>query len=188
MPYKDPERRRRYGREWMKRNPDKARQAMRRWRAQHPEEHKQETRRYYAAHRQERLARTSAYHRANPQVRQAGWERRRARELGADGDYSGRDWLDLLDAYGLRCAYCGGPMTPPHADHSTPLSRGGTSYIEDIRPACGPCNMRKHKLTEDEYRERRAKEGLYVRPRLRRLAGFEETSGSFSASLMSLDG
>jgi hypothetical protein len=30
MPYRDLERRREYGREWMKRNPDKAREAMRR--------------------------------------------------------------------------------------------------------------------------------------------------------------
>ncbi len=48
---------------------------------------------------------------------------------------------------------------------------------------------RKHKLTEDEYRDRRWQEGLYVRPRvLPRRLWIGETSGSFSASAMSREG
>ncbi|MFJ8152239.1 HNH endonuclease [Streptomyces sp. NPDC094468] len=27
------------------------------------------------------------------------------------------------------------------ADHIVPLSRGGTNDIENLRPACGPCNF-----------------------------------------------
>ncbi len=76
-----------------------------------------------------------------------------------------------------------------HADHAVPLYRGGTNYITNIRPACPPCNLHKHKLTEDEYRERRAADGLYVRPRvLPRPPAVGETSGSFSASAMSREG
>src|SRR5712692_4972524 len=51
MPYRDPERRREYGREWMRRNPEKAREAMRRWRQKHPDRHNAEGRDYYARHR-----------------------------------------------------------------------------------------------------------------------------------------
>jgi len=190
LPYRDRERRREYGRQWIKRNPEKAREAMRRWRAQHPDEHKAETRRHYAAHRQEQVARTSEYRKAHPEVRRAAKQRRRSRESGADGSFSSCDWLELVASYGHRCAYCGGPLPErsDHADHAVPLSRGGTNFIEDMRPACPPCNLHKHKLTEDEYRERRAREGLYVRPRLRRVPGFEEDSGSFSASAMRREG
>lgn len=71
-----------------------------------------------------------------------------------------------------------------------PLCRGGTNYIDNIRPACPPCDLHKHKLTEEEYRGRRAEEGLYVRPRVlpRRPPSVGETSGSLSASAMSRDG
>jgi 5-methylcytosine-specific restriction endonuclease McrA len=188
MPYKDPERRREYGRQWIRRNPEKAREAMRRWRARHPEEHNAQTREHYARHRAERSAQSAAYHKANPHVRQAAWERRRARKVGAEGSFSSRDWTELLEFYGHCCAYCGSSEIPTHQDHAAPLCRGGDGYIENIRPACPTCNLRKHKLTEDEYRARRAKEGLYVRPRLRRVAGFEEASGSFSASAIKREG
>ncbi len=85
------------------------------------------------------------------------------------------------------CAYCGAGGSLQE-DHCTPLKRGGANDISNIAPACPPCNLRKHTLTEDEYRERRRAEGLYVRPRVRRVVGFEESSGSFSASAMSLEG
>ena len=187
MPYKDLDRRREYGRQWIRRNADKAREAMRRWRARHPEEHKANTRADYARHSDQRNAQGAAYRLANPQVKTASRQRRRAREVGAEGSHASREWLELLGLYSWRCAYCDA-SAPLHVDHAIPLFRGGTNYIENIRPACPPCNLRKHRLTEDEYRERRAKEGLYVRPRLRRVPGFEEASGSFSASAISREG
>ena len=95
MPYADPEKRRAYAREWMKRNPDKAREAMRRWRQTH-----------------------------------------RA----------------------VLCAYDSAPG-PLHADHRLPLARGGTNEISNILPACARCNLRKHLMTEAEFRARLAAEG-----------------------------
>ena len=187
MPYKDPEQRRTYGRDWIKRNPEKAREAMRRWRARHPEEHNADTRADQARNSARRNSQKAAYHKANPHVLQVARQRRRARKSGAEGSFSAIEWRELLGIYSHRCAYCGS-TGPLQADHATPLSRGGSHYIENIRPACPSCNAKKHELPEDEYRARRAAEGLYVRPRLRRVPGFEETSGSFSASLMSLEG
>lgn len=158
MPYKDPERRREYGREWIRQNAEKAREAMRRWRVRHPDEHAAESRAFHARHREERNARSAAYHRANPHVRRTAWERRRARELGAEGSFASEEWLALLLAYAHRCAYCGAEGLL-HADHRIPLSRGGTNYISNILPACPPCNQRKHRLTDEEYRRRRRDEG-----------------------------
>jgi 5-methylcytosine-specific restriction endonuclease McrA len=163
MPYKDPERRREYGREWIQRNAEAARQAMRRWRRNHRDQHNAERRAYHARHREERNAAIAAYHRANPDVRRTAWERRRARLLQAEGSYTTAELLELVARYRGQCAYCGGPG-PLQADHRIPLGRGGTNYIENIIPACEPCNLRKHLLTEDAFRERFRRERLAPPP------------------------
>ena len=157
MPYRDPERRREYGREWMRRNPGKARVAMRRWRRRHPEEHNAEGRAYYARHKERLAPYFAAYIRAHRELRQAIRARRRARELAAEGNHTTAEWIALLDEYGYRCAYDGsdGPLEP---DHRIPLARGGTNYIENILPACRRCNTRKRLLTEHECRARLAAE------------------------------
>ena len=43
-------------------------------------------------------------------------------------------------------------------DHRVALSRGGSNRIENILPSCHPCNARKHRLTEAEFRARLAAE------------------------------
>ncbi|MDP9276410.1 MAG: HNH endonuclease [Chloroflexota bacterium] len=157
MPYLDPERRREYGREWMRRNPQQARDAMRRWRRRHPDKHNAAGRDYYARHKERLAPYFAAYIRAHRELRQAISARRRSRELAAEGDYTTEEWMALLKAHGFRCTYCGtdGPLEP---DHRVPLARGGTNYIENILPACRRCNTRKRLLTEDEFRARLASE------------------------------
>ncbi len=157
MPYRDPERRRRYGREWIRRNAEKAREAMRRWRAAHPEEHGADNRSYYARHRDERLAQSASYHHEHPEVGRARGQNRRAREASAEGSFSPAEWLALVQRYDGRCAYCG-DLGPLEADHRSPLSRGGSNRIDNILPACRSCNARKHRMTEEEFRARLARE------------------------------
>jgi 5-methylcytosine-specific restriction endonuclease McrA len=157
MPYKNPDERRKYGREWIKRNADRAREAMRRWRQAHPEEHSEDTRQYYARHREERIAQSAEYHRANPEIGRARGQNYRARRYAADGSFTPAAWLALVAVYGGRCAYCG-ERGPLEADHRTPLARGGSNRIENILPACHRCNARKHLTTEIEFRTRLASE------------------------------
>ena len=157
MPYKDPERQRRYGREWLKRNAEKAREAMRRWRAAHPVAHRADKREYYRRHRERLLRQSARYHREHPEVRKASDSRRRSARLAGGPSYSVSEWLALVARYDGRCAYCGEPG-PLQADHRVPLARGGTNSIENILPACGSCNTRKHVMTEDEFRARLAEE------------------------------
>lgn len=157
MPYKDPERRREYGREWMERNAGKAREGMRRWRARHPEQKKQQHAEYYRLNRLAILSKVSVYARVHPEVGRAKHHRRRARQLGGGGSFTAREWLALVEAFGGRCAYCGaaGPVT---VDHRVPVHRGGSSWIENILPACRVCNQRKFTMTEEEFRERLRRE------------------------------
>jgi 5-methylcytosine-specific restriction endonuclease McrA len=69
--------------------------------------------------------------------------RRRARQKGATGAFTREEWTELKAQYGGRCAYCGLPTSRLTVDHVVPLSRGGSNYITNIRPACKPCNSRK---------------------------------------------
>lgn len=166
MPYKDPNRRRAYGRDWISRNAEKARDAMRRWRQRHPEEHNAESRAFYARHRERIKLMRAAYHAANPEVRRTASQRRRFREANAAGSYTTKEWLALLDAFDRQCGYCGA-SGPLHADHRVPLARGGTNFIGNIIPACVTCNLRKAKLTDEEFlarlrRERRIEESVFI--------------------------
>jgi len=157
MPYKDPERRKQYGRDWIKRNAERARDAMRRWRAAHPDDHSQDSRAYYARHRLERLAQSAEYHLRHPEVGRARSQNYRARKALAAGSFTAAEWLALVERYGGRCAYCG-EAGPLEADHRIPLFRAGSNRIDNILPACRRCNGRKHRMTEDEYRARLASE------------------------------
>jgi 5-methylcytosine-specific restriction endonuclease McrA len=169
MPYKDPERRRAYGRDWMRRNGQKARDGMQRWRKRHPEEHRAEGRAYYARNRARVDRRNMQYLRSNPQVARAKWENYRARRRAGVGSFSGAEWLALVRSYGGRCAYCG-LKTILVVEHCTPLSRGGLNSIDNIVPACRSCNARKHQLTENEFVARLRSDRRRVRPALRRSA------------------
>lgn len=155
VPYKDLERRREYGRAWMRRNLDKARGAMQRWRTAHPEEHRAARDGWDRAHPESAKARRKRYAQRHPEVRRLIDHTRRARHAQAEGHYTAAEWRDLVHAHGARCAYCGN-AGPLQVDHRVPLARGGGNSIANILPACGDCNRRKHLMTEDEFRARLA--------------------------------
>lgn len=167
MSYKDPERQRAYAREWMKRNAEKAREAMRRWRQRNPELRRERNRRYKRAAQLRDPAKINAqmaaYHAAHPEYKRAKDHAYRARLRAAPGSFTGRQWRELVEQWGNRCAYRGepGPLEP---DHRVPLVRGGTNYIENILPACRNCNARKHTMTEEEFRARLALEDALPAP------------------------
>lgn len=60
-------------------------------------------------------------------------------------------WDALKELHGNCCAYCRQPALLTK-DHRVPLSRGGRHIIENILPACRPCNSRKFNRTEEEFR------------------------------------
>lgn len=133
----------------MRRNPLRARDAMRRWRARHREVDRRAKRDQYRLDPRPVIKRNKAYARAHPEVRLAIRHRRRANERRGEG-FTASAWLALVAKFRNRCAYCGveGPL---HADHRVPLSRGGSNSIDNILPACAPCNMSKHDRTESEF-------------------------------------
>jgi 5-methylcytosine-specific restriction endonuclease McrA len=64
-----------------------------------------------------------------------------ARRRGAPGIASTDQVTARWAYYGDRCWMCREPAT--QTDHVIPLSRGGSNWPANLRPACGPCNREK---------------------------------------------
>ncbi len=75
--------------------------------------------------------------------------RRRGRRVAAKGEYTETQWQDRLAFYGFRCYLCSiewfslDPFDRT-VDHVIPLSRGGTNWPANLRPACRSCNSSKN--------------------------------------------
>ena len=157
MPRKDPEERRTYQRDYIKRTAERHRihskAAMARWRTKNPDERLARDRAYKQRHLEQVRAGHKRWREKYPEKRRTLWLRRRAREFGAPGNFTSDEWTQLLVEYRHRCAYCGcgGPL---QADHRVALSRGGSHDIANILPACGLCNQRKGAMNEGEFRMR----------------------------------
>jgi HNH endonuclease len=57
-------------------------------------------------------------------------------------DLTDEQWTALQVAWG-GCAYCGATDRPLQRDCVLALSRGGRYTLDNIAPACGPCNASK---------------------------------------------
>lgn len=69
--------------------------------------------------------------------------RRRARMRRASGHHTRKEWQAKLAEHGHCCAYCGRADVALTRDHVIPLIARGSDSIDNIVPACVPCNSRK---------------------------------------------
>lgn len=107
---------------------------------------------YYRENQEAIKARARAYYAENADRYAAYEHARRARELGAPGEFTREEWLEKLRLYGRLCAWCGEYITGViHRDHVIPLSKGGSNYIENIVPSCATCNLRKSAKMPEEF-------------------------------------
>ena len=75
--------------------------------------------------------------------RRATIARRRQRRMArVEHDLSDEQWAALKEAWG-GCAYCGATDRPLQRDCVLAISRGGRYTLDNIAPACGPCNASK---------------------------------------------
>lgn len=79
-------------------------------------------------------------------------QRRRALIRANGGSYTYAEWDQLCAQYDHRCLCCGEqkPLTP---DHIVPVTKGGTSDIDNIQPLCMDCNRSKRAKIIDYRRE-----------------------------------
>ena len=81
----------------------------------------------------------------NPDAYRAIKLRYRANLANAEGNHTGAELKALHKAQNGKCVYCRAALKKGyHADHITPLSRGGTNWITNIQLTCGSCNVKKN--------------------------------------------
>lgn len=92
-------------------------------------------------------------------------QRRRALERRSEGTHSRADVCRLWLMFGERCAYCltRTEFAKIEADHVQAISRDGRNSIDNLLPACKPCNASKRALTLSEWDSFRASKGLEPR-------------------------
>lgn len=105
------------------RNPESARLYKRLQRAKNPQAH---------------VATVRKWQRANPEAHKRLTQRRRAREAGAEGDYTVTEWEAIKAKYDYTCLWCRRrePEIRLSPDHIKPLAKGGTSWPDNIQPLC----------------------------------------------------
>lgn len=77
--------------------------------------------------------------------------RRYARKKNAEGSHTLEEWSLLKEKFGNKCVFCKESKNLTK-DHITPLSKGGSDFIENIQPLCRNCNSKKwnHKFENPE--------------------------------------
>jgi 5-methylcytosine-specific restriction endonuclease McrA len=84
----------------------------------------------------------------DPFSRRAGVVNARGKKFQSLGHVTGRQLRELVESYGEVCAYCGRPWEV--IDHFIPIAKGGSSSIQNLRPACARCNrLKKASLLEE---------------------------------------
>jgi len=70
--------------------------------------------------------------------------------------YSKRERELVWKDQGKRCMYCGirGEVEYFDMDHKNPHSKGGSNSLSNIHMLCSPCNKRKSKMTDSEFRKK----------------------------------
>ena len=119
--------------------------------------------RFYESHKDIHKERCNDWIRRNPLKRRESAERRRARELSAEGNFTTDDVNRIFEEQGGLCAYCRRSIADGfHIDHAIPLSRGGSNWPSNLRLACQPCNQSKFTKTDAEFMAYLAKRGVAV--------------------------
>lgn len=121
---------------YRKRNGKKRASQTAAWRKRNPEQYKK--------HKADHLL----WQKRNPHIASSYVHKRRALIAKAGGSYTAEEWLSLCESFGKICLRCKKKKALT-ADHVVPVSKGGSSYIENIQPLCKICNAIKHVKTID---------------------------------------
>lgn len=146
--------------EWVRNNKEKAYASRREYAKRNPEKTKEYKKRYREKNINKIRKQSSDWQKANRDKANARYKRwvdnnlgivahhsrlRRARHENADGSHTLDEFRELCDRYGWVCLCCGTNNSDKQltADHVVPLVKGGSNYIDNIQPLCGPCNSSK---------------------------------------------
>lgn len=141
---RDPKKFKKRSAEFRKSSPEKVKASVDRWFA----ENKEYRRQYKNEYRKNNKEKIAQYRKDNPDKHRAYKSNRRTRQTKAGGSFTEKEWLKLCDKYHHKCLCCD-KRRKLTADHVIPVSKGGTSDIDNIQPLCGPCNSKKNNKVID---------------------------------------
>ncbi len=112
--------------------------------------------RYSATHIEENRARATTWYKDNSERGKANAKvanhKRRARIAKVGGSFTTSDIRNLYTSQGGLCYYCSISIEEMcHIEHMTPISKGGSNWIDNICLACIPCNRTKGVKTAEEF-------------------------------------
>ena len=99
----------------------------------------------HAANPERQIAYIRKWRTNSPEAARLLVQRRRARKVGAEGNYTVAEWEALKAQYDNTCLWCRRrePEVKLSPDHIVPLARGGTNWISNIQPLCAMSNGRR---------------------------------------------
>lgn len=158
----DPELRRAKEKRYRDKHPDQYKAKNQRWRdsvggyswsAKFPEKRREWDKKKYDKNPEAILEKNRRWARTHPIELLARNQRRRAREKGAEGSFTGDDVSRIFAEQNSRCP-CGSRLRDGYqVDHKTPLSRGGSNWPYNIQLLCPKCNGSKGTKTDEEWRK-----------------------------------
>jgi 5-methylcytosine-specific restriction endonuclease McrA len=136
-----------------KSDPEHRRAKQKAWAAAHPEKVLGFYQKYESANRVKRRTRrvskeldaamTRRWRRANPARCAVLLHRRRARLAEVVHTLTHDEWLETLEVFDHRCAYCNQKSLRLTMEHVIAISRGGGHTKENVVPACQKHNSQK---------------------------------------------
>lgn len=118
------------------------------------EKYRQLSGEYAKSHRQEAVERARQWAKDNPEKAHANRFKYKQRRKGSEGSFTATEWKALKKKYNHRCLKCGRrePEIVLRPDHVVPVTKGGTSFIDNIQPLCHGCNCAKGNRNTIDYR------------------------------------
>jgi len=135
----NPERAKASARAWQNRNPEKVKAAKYDWVTRNRSVTREYARQWQANNRE-------LYHEIQKKWRaenQTYWRIRDASLRKVTSNFTLAQWLEVLEEFGHRCAYCLRGDRKLTMDHVIPVSKGGEHVRENIVTACKSCNSKK---------------------------------------------
>ncbi len=135
--------------QWRENNPERKKQSSREWYCANRGQANENSKRWLRQNRDKASAMLRRWRQENPEASTAQRYRRESREVSSGEIFTAAEWKALKEHYGNKCLCCGRIDVKLTVDHVIPLSKGGSSDIDNIQPLCVSCNSGKHTKTTD---------------------------------------